>query len=338
MPVLGGPKVANPGGMQVTSNQPRKVAIIANAMAGARHAPSLVEKARRELWGYEIEAHFPQSAEELQSLCSSFQRREYSAAMVIGGDGTQNQALQGRWRAREDRRELAPLYSFPGGTANDLAAEMGIRASFEQAQRLIDQDRHILIDVIAVNGVPFTTVAGIGMGAALTQAVNDTRRESRVFCGLLRTLKAEVYTAMSAKTILTSRAFLHDIRIDSDAFSDRLEVAALFVCNQDKLGGDLKVGEGNSNSDGIFSVLIIPGKNPVSLLKDLAVVKAGGTPRGAIRFATRKLTLRSQQNQDISVFGDGEVLLQSKRLDFEIHPRALRVFTEHAGRRQGDRK
>ena len=324
--------------MQVTQNQPRKVAIIANAMAGSRHAPSLVEQARRELWGYEIEAHFPRTAEELQQLCSSFQRREYSAAIVLGGDGTQNQALQGRWRAREDRRELAPLYSFPAGTANDLAAEMGIRASFEQAQRLLDQERHVAIDVIAVNGVPFTTVAGIGMGAALTQAVNDTRRDSRVFCGLLRTLKAEVYTAMSAKTILTSRAFLHDIRIDSDAFSDRLEVAALFVCNQDKLGGDLKVGEGNSNSDGIFSVLVIPGKNPVSLLKDLAVVKAGGTPRGAVRFATRKLTLRSQQNQNISVFGDGEVLLQSKRLDFEIHPRALRVFTEHAGRRQGDRK
>jgi diacylglycerol kinase family enzyme len=215
---------------------------------------------------------------------------------------------------------------------------MGILPNFEQAQRLLDQDRHVAIDVITVNGIPFTTVAGIGMGALLTQVVNDTRRESRVFCGLMRTLKSEVYTAMSAKTILTSRSFLHDIRIESDAFSDRLEAAAVFICNQDRLGGDLKVGEHNSNSDGIFSVLVIPGKNPVSLLKDLAVVKAGKTPRGAIRFATRKLTIRSQQDREISVFGDGEVLTQSKRLEFEIHPRFLRVFSEFAGRRKEDRQ
>jgi diacylglycerol kinase family enzyme len=133
---------------------------------------------------------------------------------------------------------------------------------------------------------------------------------------------------MSAKTILTSRGFLHDVKIESDAFSERLKVAAVFVCNQDRLGGNLKVGERNSNRDGVFGVLVIPGKNPAALLKDLALIKSGRTPSGAIRFSTQKLTVSSQQGREIPVFGDGEILLQHSRLHFEIHPRALSVFSE----------
>ena len=306
----------------------RKVAMIANPMAGARTAPQWVERAQRELWGYEVEAYFPQTAQELQDLCARFTRDQYSATVVVGGDGTQNQALQGRWKSGAQLKELAPLYPFPGGTANDLSVELGIEPSFEQVQRLLDLRSSTEIDVIAVNGVPFSTVAGIGIGAALTQAINDTRRQSRVFCGLLRTLRAEIYTAMSAKTILTSRGFLHDVRVEADSFSERMEVAAVFICNQDVLGGDLKVGEHNSNQDGVFGVLIIPGKNPVSLLKDLAVIRAGGNPSGSIRFSTSRLSILSQQNREISVFGDGEVLLQSKRLHFEIHPQSLPVFSD----------
>jgi diacylglycerol kinase family enzyme len=306
----------------------RRLALIANPMAGALSAPTWVERARRELWGYEIESFLPSSTEELQELGARFLRKDYAAALVIGGDGTQNQALRGRWNSQASSDELAPLYPFPGGTANDLSAELGLTRSLEQVQRLIDRSQDEAIDVISVNGVPFTTVAGIGVGAALTQAINDTRRESKVFCGLLRTLRAEIYTAMSAKTILTSRGFLHDVKIESDAFSERLKVAAVFVCNQDRLGGNLKVGERNSNRDGVFGVLVIPGKNPAALLKDLALIKSGRTPSGAIRFSTQKLTVSSQQGREIPVFGDGEILLQHSRLHFEIHPRALSVFSE----------
>ena len=46
----------------------RRLALIANPMAGALSAPAWVERARRELWGYEIESFLPSSIEELQTL------------------------------------------------------------------------------------------------------------------------------------------------------------------------------------------------------------------------------------------------------------------------------
>jgi diacylglycerol kinase family enzyme len=306
---------------------PNRLALIANSHAGSRKAAEVLARARRELWGYETDPILPRSAEELSKICETLSPKTHRAAVVIGGDGTINLALQGLWR-RTDGAASIPLYAFPGGTANDLAAELGIRPSFSQLQRLVDDRRPARMDVITCNGIPFATVAGIGLGATLTQAVNDTRRDSKIFCSLMRTLKAEVYTVMSAKTILTRRSFLHQVEIRSDAFSERLRIAALFVCNQDHLGGDLKVGRNNRNSDGIFSVLVVPAGGPLHLLQTLLELKSGRMPEDMITFTTRHLSIRSLENREIPVFGDGEVLLRSKALEFEIHPESLTVFRE----------
>lgn len=305
----------------------RRIAVIANPEAGSRRARHWLERMGLVLGGekgFELESHIPRSASELRELCSRLSRQDYLATLVIGGDGTQNHALQGLWKMG---LEGAPLYSFPGGTANDLASELGLKPCLEQAGLLLDRNQPDAIDVISVNGVPFSTIAGIGLGALLTQTLNETRRRSRTLCTLVRMLRSGIYPAMSAGAILGSKAFIRDVEIQSEEFSGSLRAAALFVCNQDRLGANFKIGRGSSNRDGLFEVLVVPAKGTLSMLKDMATLRAGGTPEGAIRFSTRMLKVASASDRPLPVFGDGEVLLASSHLTFEIHPASLRVFS-----------
>lgn len=307
----------------------RRIAVIANPEAGSRRARHWMERMGRALGnGFELESHVPRSAAELRELCSRLSRKEYLATLVIGGDGTHHQALQGLWKMGDAG---APLYSFPGGTANDLASELRLKACLEQARALLDRNQTDAIDVISVNGSPFSTIAGIGLGALLTQTLNETRKKSRLFCTFVRTLRSGIYPAMSAGAILGARTFIQDVRIESDGFSGRLRVAALFVCNQDRLGASFKIGRGSSNHDGVFEVLVVPAKGAFAMLQDMLTLRSGGTPEGAIRFSTRRLKVASASGRMLPVFGDGEVLPGSRQLDFEIHPASLRVFCDRDG-------
>ena len=162
----------------------RKLAIMANPAAGRGRALALAQEARRALWGWPLELFVPETASELQEACRTLEPARFEAAIVIGGDGTINRALRGLTKSG------VPLLPFPGGTANDLATELGIPADWEGVQRLVDARARAPMDLIEVNGVPFATVAGIGVGAELTELFNTRRDRSVLFQLMARHLRS----------------------------------------------------------------------------------------------------------------------------------------------------
>ncbi|MBU6376003.1 MAG: hypothetical protein KGQ59_08415 [Bdellovibrionales bacterium] len=317
-----GPAVAD----QWSLMEQQRIALIANPDAGARDAQRVVLRAHQALAGYALQSIVPSSRDELLEVCRSLSSKSHRAAVIIGGDGTLNAALQALWKD-SSTDPAVPIYAFPGGTANDLSSELGLDRSTTQIRQLLDGNCLSKIDVITCNGVPFTTVSGVGLGATITGKFNDLRQRSPFFGWLIKILKAELYTAMTAKTILASRQYIHHVSIQSEQLTKSLRVSALFVCNQNKLGGSLSVGSGNNNQDGIFSVLVVPESSPLSLLKTLALIRRGKWPKEALSFSTNRLSIESLDGREMPVFGDGEILMRSKKLQFKIHPKTLRVFS-----------
>src|SRR5262249_52774144 len=109
----------------------KKVAILINARSGSGSGPAAIQQARRALWGWPLEILAPASLEELDAQCARLSPSEQEGLVVVGGDGTAHQAIKAMRRARI---ENVPLLSFPGGTANDLAAVLEIRESWQQVQ------------------------------------------------------------------------------------------------------------------------------------------------------------------------------------------------------------
>jgi YegS/Rv2252/BmrU family lipid kinase len=79
--------------------------------------------------------------------------------IVVGGDGTANEAANGRLAAGGGRLAVIPL-----GTANVLAAELGI-ADLRQAARAATRGRPLICRPGIANGRAFFMMAGVGLDA-----------------------------------------------------------------------------------------------------------------------------------------------------------------------------
>jgi diacylglycerol kinase (ATP) len=317
----------------------KKLAIIMNRKSGSSSSQSLLLNhamgARRAVWGRRCEFHTPDSLESLRALIARIQSpaesTQYDGMIVIGGDGSQHQAI----RSFERFPNSVPLYAFPGGTANDLARELGLENNWEQVANLVSRMEKRppeLIDLIECNGVPFATVAGTGIGASLTREFNERRAHSAAFRLAASGMHSQMYTLLSLKTIFAPRDYLNSIHVRAPGFEERLEAAAIFVCNQTFLGGNLRVAPEIQNDDNRFNVMIIPKCSRLKLTMVLGELKLGRLPKEFVIFSTDRLTLIETRGKPIPVFADGETLAESPRLEFRVKPASLRVFSDRAAR------
>ena len=299
----------------------KKLAIIGNKKAGKGNLSQLFLEARRIIWGWPCDFLTPESTEELTELCASLDPNIYEAAVVIGGDGTVHHAVRGL------SRNTVPLYAFPGGTANDLASELGTRPDWSLVQQLINERRPEAIDLIEVNGIPFSTVAGVGLGATLTEEFNQRRQSSPLFRAAATAFKSQIYTLLSVRTIVLNWGQSRTIHVEAGSFSEKIKTSAIFVCNQSRLGGDLTVGHGVSNNDQRLNVLVIPRASGLPMIQALLAMKKGVFPEDFICLSSNQVRLTDVRGEELSLFGDGETLVSAPTLDFQILPSRLRVYS-----------
>ncbi|MFL5814810.1 MAG: diacylglycerol/lipid kinase family protein [Bdellovibrionia bacterium] len=302
----------------------KKVAILSNPNCGKGLGPRAIQQARRALWGWPLEILTPSSLLELQQTLSSLSSKEYEALIVVGGDGTFNQALKAM-RATSERH--IPLYPFPAGTANDLATELKLRPDWDQVQTLLDEQQIERIDCITVNDAPFSTIAGIGAGSQLTSEFNSRRSSSPFFKLLNQHLHNHIYSILSAKTLLFGNDYFHRLHIRGEGFDEKLKTPVVFICNQPRLGAKLTVAPDAKNNDGRFHVMIVPRIRKHRLITGLIALQRGYVPQDFLLFSTDRLVIRDLDGRDIPVFGDGETLVSAPELRFATHALSLPVYS-----------
>lgn len=302
----------------------KKVALLSNPNCGRGNGPRAIQQARRVLWGWPLEVIAPTSLSELHAKLANLNSAEYEALVIVGGDGTIHQTIKS---LRELNIRDVPIYPFPAGTANDLATELKLRPDWEQVQALIDEKRVERIDCLTVNDIPFSTIAGIGVGSQLTSEFNQRRKSSPLFRNLSYRLHSHIYTALSAKTLLFGQDYFHRLHIRGDGFDEKLKTPVVFICNQAKLGAKITVAPDARNNDGRFHVMIVPRIRKHRLLTGLIALQRGYVPQDFLLFSTDHLVVRDLDGREVPVFGDGETLVAAPELRFETDPLSLPVYS-----------
>ncbi len=142
--------------------------------------------------------------------------RDVDLVVVAGGDGTVNEAVQGL-AAHDDSTGAAspPLGLIPLGTANVLAAEIGLVQDPAQIGRTVTDGPVLSIPVGRVSspdgdGVPhdFVLMAGVGFDAHVVD---------RVDLGLKRAIGKGAYVWQSLKELCTSSFPTYRVWLDGEA-------------------------------------------------------------------------------------------------------------------------
>jgi diacylglycerol kinase (ATP) len=184
---------------------------------------------------------------EAGSLVQEAIRQGADLVLVLGGDGTVNEAVQGLAHSK------VPLGVLPGGTANVLAMELGLGSRSETAARRLAAFEPRAVALGRISGGfgsrYFLLMAGAGLDATIVYEVSAGLKHAAG--------KLAYWTAGFSRLI--QRVEQLDVRVDNQVH----QCGFALVSRVRNYGGDLEITSGASLHDDDFEVVLFEGSNPL---------------------------------------------------------------------------
>jgi len=238
--------------------------------------------------------------------------------IVVGGDGTVNEAVNGLGKAGFP--EGVTLAVLPMGTGNDLAATLAIPDGLGEAEEVIRENRVRTLDVARVRseGVGerfFINVATGGFGAE-TSSLADEGLKGR--WGKLAYFRASLEKARDFD--------VRDLRVTLDDVERTMRAVNVAVGNCRYAGGGWLAAPRANPEDGLLDLVIIErgGLKEVLALAPAALAKSDylGT-EGVFSARAKKIRVETQPG-GLDFTADGEII-GDEPVEFEVIPHALNV-------------
>jgi len=244
---------------------------------------------------------------EATSLAREAVRQGADLVLVLGGDGTVNEVVQGLAHSN------VPLGVLPGGTANVLAMELGLGSRSEAAARKLAafEARPVALGRItgSFGSRYFLLMSGAGLDANIVYEVS---------AGLKNAAGKLAYWAAGFARFF-QRVDQLEVSID-----DKIHQCGFALVSRVRnYGGDLEIASGASLHDDHFEVVLFEGSNPLRYAWYMLNVAAKRVQR--IRGVR---VLRAQHVEILTatpVQIDGEYLGR-QAVSIEIVPGALRLL------------
>ena len=187
------------------------------------------------------------AAGEAGSLAQEAVRQGADLVLVLGGDGTVNEVVQGLAHSN------VPLGVLPGGTANVLAMELGLGSRSETAARALINFKPRSVALGRITGSfgsrYFLLMAGAGLDANIVYEVS---------AGLKNAAGKLAYWAAGLARFF-QRVEQLDVRIDGQIH----QCGFALISRVRNYGGDLEIASGASLHDDDFEVVLFEGSNPL---------------------------------------------------------------------------
>lgn len=305
----------------------QEISIYLNSNAGQTiHGRDYWEKEiRKRLFRSELRFNRPNSKEELLDLLDRDIEKKVDTIISVGGDGTMHTLIQ-----RLAGQDIG-LLVVPGGTANDLANELGTIKSIEKVISWVRARELKRIDLISINGRYMATNGGIGLGGQVAEKINNIRKRVPLFKNLMKMTGKRIYPFFAATEIIDPKLPYYKLKLKSSEFVGVVSTPGLLINNQSRLGGSFQVAPHTQNDDGRFNVTAFTHKNRGQLIQCLWAMGQGkdlsDDPK-VINFETDRLEVELMGHEDVSFFGDGEILSKTKSWQIEVLPQSLLVYAQ----------
>ncbi len=237
-----------------------------------------------------------QYAGHIEEHLGSCDLKTYSSVIVVGGDGSLHEALNGLYR--QSRIDRIPLGLIPAGTGNAFSRELGLDAyDLDKAIKIICDGRLKKIDIATYRG-----------GAQLRYFINIISMGFAVDAGLtakkLKWLGNIAYTLGTLWQTLFLKTSRYKITLDGEIES----IEAVFACvsNSRYTGTSFLIAPTAKLDDGLLDFLFLGKISKLKILRLFPTIYTGKHihyPEVSIRKA-RKITIETQQSLLLSPDGE----------------------------------
>lgn len=231
-------------------------AVIINLKSGKKHFRQqmlyLFHQLKNE--GIHYEHKFTDFAGHAVLIARNYARNGYRNFLVVGGDGTISEVVNGIFSAGVPTSELT-IAQIPRGTGNDWARYWGLNRNYKQAIAVFLAGKRQPIDIGKINYVLegekrehyFINSIGFGLDAAVVRATHRLKRYtgSHSFLYFIALLSA----------VFRYRPFRFHLQTEEKEIKDVL--FTMNIANGCYSGGGMKQNPGAMPDDGIFDAMMV---------------------------------------------------------------------------------
>lgn len=261
--------------------------------------------------------HFPQAEVQLTKapghateLAQQAAARQTDAVVVIGGDGTLNEA------ARALIGTPTALGVIPRGSGNGLARELGMPLSFEKSILRLRQATAVSCDIGRANGEPFLNLAGVGIEAEIAwQFMQQGKNGAR---------GKWPYFRIGAHTVFSYVPPVWELETDRQKIT--LSPLTLVFANGRQYGSNFKIAPHASLTDGLLDMVAVQNAPKWKLaLAAPGFFTDNWRPFGLVQ-TSRIGQARLTSEKKFTYHLDGEPRNAVNTLEIKIEPRALHLL------------
>ncbi len=215
--------------------------IICNPVAGKKKAFDNLKVVERILSerGISYEVHKSGGVHDAEYISRKLTEQGETEFIVIGGDGTLNEVLNGL-----KDPSVCKLGLIPSGTGNDFAGKMGISHDPEKALLRILEGEAQPVDYIDVSGTRSMNVAGLGIDVDVLERCQRGRMRGKL-----------KYVLSLIKSLFTFKGYR--VKIVSEGKEQTRDVLICAVCNGSVFGGGIKICPVAEPTDGKLDVVVV---------------------------------------------------------------------------------
>lgn len=255
-------------------------------------------------------------------LTKQFIEKGFRKLIIVGGDGTLNEVVNGIFTQETIDPKLMILGMVPVGTGNDWCRTFHVPTKYIDAIKLIRDEKTVVQDIGLVNfhnnAYPeryFANVAGMGFDANVAHAANALKDQGKG--------NALSYMLILFKTLLKYNSKLMQLKIgDQINYKERMFSIGIGIGKYN--GGGMKQLPNAIVNDGLLDVTVIKKITKWTVIKELKNLYDGTFLSHPKVDAWQDTTISFAENK-LKIETDGESVGEGPK-DFSILPKTLRVI------------
>jgi len=238
------------------------------------------------------------------------QASNFDVFLVAGGDGTINEVVNGMMKS-EKRPALAVL---PGGTANDIAAILGINKSIKRSLKIFFNSEPVLMDLNQINDQYFVYTVSSGILSRISYDVS--RRHIKKYGYLAYVIAAMQDLALD---------YRYPIKITANGQVINCECVMVLGLSTNRVGGIRLFNFSNAKlNDGLFELRFFKRSRKMWRFRFLSsLIRGGKRLREDLHLVSDHFIIETDDKVRWNV--DGEYACNGK-IEIKTHKEAIRVF------------
>jgi len=272
--------------------------------------------------GISFEGLFTRQQKDAIGFCSQAIERGYRNIIVVGGDGTMNEALNGIFNQAVCPTNEITLGLIPVGTGNDWGRMFGIPLVYEGAVETIREKKTMMHDAGIVTYYSgselekryFINIAGLGFEAMVVAKTNRQKQKGRS--------NNAIYFYNLLSSLISYRKTFANIYIDG--INRPARIFSINIGNGRYCGGGMRQTPDALPDDGLLDVTVIKEMGRLEIIKSLKLLYDGTILSHSKVDGYRCSHIRVETESILFAEADGESLGHTPA-EFSIVPNAVKI-------------